>query len=139
MRIFTIGYGGRTAEELLDPLRRNAVRVVVDVRLRPDRASMGIWTKAKKPDRGIEKMLHDAGTGYRSLPELGNLFLEYPDWRRRYEQLLEKAGDLLVQELQGVPEPFCLLCAERKVSDCHRLQIAEYLMRTRGAEVTHLE
>lgn len=67
MEIFTIGYGGRSREEFLDILQKNGVRTVVDVRLRPDRASIGIWVKVKTADKGIEKTLFDAGIEYRSL------------------------------------------------------------------------
>lgn len=136
--IFTIGYGGRSQAEFIEMLRKSKVRLVVDVRLRPDRASMGIWVKAKTADRGIEKLLHEAGIEYRSLPELGNLFMNFPDWQERYQQLLEKAGELIIDRLINLPEPYCLLCAEKSPSDCHRRYIAEYLARTRGYEVIHL-
>jgi uncharacterized protein (DUF488 family) len=139
MTLFTIGYGGRTKDELLKLLRDHGVRTVVDVRLRPDRASMGVWTKAKTPDKGIEQALADAGIGYRSLVELGNVFLEFEDWRERYRRLLESAGDLLVGRLTGFAEPLCLLCAEKRATDCHRQQIAEHLARTIGVDVQHLE
>lgn len=77
--------------------------------------------------------------GYRSLVELGNLFLELPDWPERYEQLLVASGDLLTQRLAGIPEPICLLCAEKRVAECHRQQVANFLATHRGAEVCHLE
>ena len=82
MKFFTIGYGGRNPEEFLDLLKQNNVRTLVDVRLRPDRASMGIWAKAKTPDKGIEKVLGDAGIGYCSFVELGNIFIGLPIWQR---------------------------------------------------------
>lgn len=139
MKLFTLGYGGRTKEEFLNLLHENGVRTLVDVRLRPDRASMGIWVKAKSADKGIEKMLTDAGIGYQSLVELGNVFLDFVDWAERYEQLLEQSGELLVGRLFGLPEPICLLCAEKRVLDCHRRQIADYMRRRHGAQVKHLE
>jgi uncharacterized protein (DUF488 family) len=140
MKIFTIGYGGRGKEDFLALLKANGVQTIVDVRLRPDRASMGIWVKAKTPDKGIEKWLNEAGIGYRSLIELGNVFREYPDdWRPRYQELLNSSGGLLTAGLTGIPEPICLLCAEKRVAECHRQQVAEYLARCQGAEIHHLE
>jgi hypothetical protein len=100
---------------------------------------MGVWVRAKSADKGIEKVLSGAGIGYVSLPELGNLFLGFEDWPERYRQLLDRAGELLVGRLAGIPEPYCLLCAEKRVAECHRRHIAEYLTRTQGAEVRHLE
>lgn len=139
MKIYTIGYGGRSREEFTGLLQENGIRTVVDVRLRPDRASMGIWVKAKTADKGIEKMLAEAGIGYRSLIELGNIFLEFDDWQNLYSELLESSGELLTLRLQDLPEPVCLLCAEKSSLQCHRRQIAEYLEKNRRAEIRHLE
>jgi len=50
--------------------------------------------------------------------------------------------DLVVnQHLLMIPQhiegPLCLLCAEKKVADCHRLQIAEHLEK-KGWEIEHI-
>ena len=138
MKLFTIGYGGRTPDDLIHKLTAAGVRTIADVRLRPDRASMGVYVKAKTPDKGIERLFASAGIAYRSLPELGNVFMEFEDWRKRYAALLQCAGQLLIGRLEILEPPVCLLCAERRVADCHRLQIAQ-LLAARGAVVEHLE
>lgn len=139
MTIFTIGYGGRTMDEFLSLLNANKIKRVVDIRLRPDRASMGIWIKAKTKEKGIEKWLNDAGIEYQSLIELGNVFLDFPDWKKRYRELLSTSGKLLTERLFDVPTPFCLLCAEKKACDCHRLEVGKYLKDNFGADIVHLE
>lgn len=139
MEIFTIGYGGRAKDEFLDLLLRNHIRTVIDVRLRPDRAAMGIYVKAKDATKGIEKVLSDAGIGYRSIVELGNVFMELDDWHERYLRLLESSGALLTERLPTTPgERVCLLCAEKQPGECHRRDIADYLAARRGATVQHL-
>lgn len=95
--------------------------------------------KAGTPDKGIERWLGDSGIGYRSLIELGNLFLDFDDWRERYRRLLEGAGELLTERLRGVNGPVCLLCAEKRPEECHRTLVAEYLARRDGTEVEHIE
>jgi uncharacterized protein (DUF488 family) len=138
MKLFTIGYGGAAPQAFTECLTKAGVQTVVDVRLRPDRASMGSYVKAKTPDKGIEHLLSGVGIEYRSLPELGNVFLDYEDWRERYTELLARAGDLLVSRLTKIPGDICLLCAERRPEDCHRTLIAEHLASGGGIQVQHL-
>jgi len=135
----TIGYGGRRPEEFLELLVGHGVRAVADVRIRPDRASMGAYARAKSPDKGIEKLLGDRGIEYHAILELGNLFRDMEDWRATYRAVFERAGDLLVGRLDGLPRPFCLMCAEKRVAECHRLVIADFLFANRGWSVHHIE
>ena len=136
-RLFTVGYGGRKPAELTALLRSHGVITVVDVRLRPDRAALGAYAKARMPDKGIEKLMRDAGLGYVSLVELGNLFVDLDDWQRRYADLLKAAGPFLIERLLGLPTPCCLLCCEKDPAQCHRRLIAEYLAR-KGWTVEHI-
>lgn len=138
MIVYTIGYGGRSKDEFLSLLQSRGVKTIVDIRLRPDKASMGIWVKAKTADKGIEAWLAEAGIGYRSLVELGNIFLGWPDWPQRYRELLETAGELLTRRLTEIPGPICLMCAEKRVDECHRKQVADFLELHSGATIDHL-
>ena len=138
MKFYTVGYGGRSPQEFVSLLKQKGIKTVVDVRLRPDRAAMGIYVKAKTEDKGIQRLLADSNIGYFSALELGNIFMDCEDWRNRYRQLLEKAGDLLIERLEGITAPFCLMCAEKLVTECHREEIANFLVR-KGWEVEHIE
>jgi uncharacterized protein (DUF488 family) len=136
---FTIGYGGRTPAEFGAVLAGHGVRTLVDVRLRPDKAAMGSYARARDADKGIAGLLARSGVGYVSLPELGNLFLDYDDWPERYGKFIDAAGPLLFDRLDGIPGPICLMCAEKRVCECHRRHIAAYLERTAGWQFTHIE
>jgi uncharacterized protein (DUF488 family) len=139
MKFYTIGYGGRVPAEFASLLVAHGVRSIADVRIHPDRASMGAYVKARSADKGIEKLLADRGIAYRSILELGNLFRDLEDWRPSYRALFERAGDLLTERLGDLPEPFCLLCAEKRAQECHRLVIADFLVATQGWNVEHIE
>jgi uncharacterized protein (DUF488 family) len=137
MKFFTIGYGGRSPDQFLRMLKRHNIEVVADVRLRPHRASMGSYILSKSADRGIQHLLSKEGIQYHSLVELGNPFLQFPDWKDRYRQLLASFGELLTERLLKIPGRCCLLCSEREPENCHRSLIAEFLVQ-RGYDVEHL-
>lgn len=138
MKVYTIGYGGRRPDEFLELLTAKSVRAVVDVRLRPDRSAMGIYARSKDPGKGVEHLLAGAGIQYFSFVEMGNLFLDLPDWAERYRRMLDLAGDLLTERLGQVPEPLCLLCAEKKAAECHRKLVGDFLA-AKGYQVEHIE
>jgi uncharacterized protein (DUF488 family) len=143
--LFTIGYGGRAPAVFVSLLHGAGVRTVVDVRARPDRASMGAYVRARLSDKGIEALLRAVGIGYVSMPELGNPFMDdafADDWQRRYAELLAAAGPLLMVRLlalatAGTGAPLCLLCAEQDPARCHRTQVAAVL-EAQGMRVQHL-
>ena len=137
-KLYTLGYGGRHPKDLIALLKDNGIRAVADVRLRPDKASMGSYVKAKSAEKGIQALLSSDLIEYFSLVELGNVFADREDWAQRYAELLARAGDLLTERLVHLPQPFCLLCAEKRVHECHRKQIADYLAK-QGWAVEHLE
>lgn len=136
-RVYTVGYGGRPPGEFVALLQAHGIETLVDVRVRPDRASLGAYVKARSPEKGIQALLAGAQIAYVSLTELGNVFRDCADWRERYWRLWDQAGDLLAERLWQVPRPFCLMCAERDVAVCHRQRIADYLVR-KGYLVEHL-
>ena len=109
MKYCTVGYGGRGKQEFLDLLRSKGIRSVVDVRLRPDRASLGYAALAKDPEKGIQGVLAAAGFEYLSLVELGNLFMDCEDWKARYARLAAAQGPFLLERLLGsaLPAPIC--------------------------------
>ncbi len=137
MKLYTTGYGGLEPARFLSLLASRGIRAVADVRLRPDRASMGAYTMAKSPEKGLQALLNQAGIPYSWFPELGNIFLGLPDWKSRYAKLLEQSGELLTERLKTLTVPFGLLCAEKLPDECHRRPIAEYLVGL-GHEVEHL-
>ena len=140
MKLYTIGYGGRAPQDFLALLQSHGIRTVVDVRLRPERSSMGCYAKARTPDKGIEHLLASAGVRYVWLQELGNVFMGMDGWAERYRRLIGQAGDQLVERLLQLPDPqpLCLMCAEKRVEACHRKVIADWLV-AHGHQVEHIE
>jgi len=136
--VYTIRYGGRPPAEFKALLTRHGVRVVVDVRIEPDQASMGAYKLAKTPERGIQATLADVGIKYVSLRELGNPFRRDKKWPAKFAALLDTNKKQWLALLAEIPTPFCLLCAEKRVAECHRKAIAD-LLATAGPTVEHIE
>lgn len=137
---FTVGYGGRPPAAFARLLTGAGVRTVVDVRLHPYKASMGSYALAADPAKGIAGLLGRSGIGYVSLPELGNPFVYTADWPGLYPVYLERVGELLFRRLpDDLLGPLALLCAEKRVADCHRRHVAGWLTAHRGWTFTHIQ
>jgi uncharacterized protein (DUF488 family) len=135
-KLFTIGYGGRSPEEFLKCLVSHGVQAVVDVRLSP-RGYLGAFTRGQSDGRGIQALLGRGGINYFWWEELGNPFRNTADWRSRYQMHLDSQWDALRGLLEAVPQPYCLLCAEKLAPNCHRSDIAERLAPL-FSEIEHL-
>ena len=125
--LFTVGYEGRTVEDLVSVLDIHRVAVLVDVR------ENAISRKAGFGKRSLQTALEEAGIEYRHEPLLGNP----RDNRQPFRQGLAKARERYAKHLtNGSREAFdsiidvamkqrvALLCFERDESDCHRSCIA---------------
>ena len=121
---WTIGYEGRSVEEVLDALAAAKVEVLVDVRERPQSRKPGF------SGRALAASLGKRGIAYLHLKELGTP----PEVRRAYKadgdferlkrgytahlkgqgKALARAGEVLGQR------PAALFCFERDAQACHR-------------------
>lgn len=131
--LVSVGYEGRSIDELVDRLQAENVQVLVDVRLTPLSRKPGL-SKTK-----LAAALRTAGIEYVHHRALGNpkdnrdgFRAGAPESRVRFLEVLgtEAATDAIehVVELMdgGV---VALLCFERDHSTCHRNLVAEQLQR----------
>ncbi|MDQ6775697.1 MAG: DUF488 domain-containing protein [Actinomycetota bacterium] len=155
--IATVGVYGSTLERFLHALDEADVRTLIDVRQR--RAVRGpeyAWANSQR----LQRVLAEAGLGYRHLPELAPTtelrHLQYaiddaagvgkrsrkelaPEYVERYrEEILERAD--LEELLDALPDDGlgALMCVERDPQACHRSLIAERVASEFGFEVINL-
>lgn len=133
MRLYTIGFTKKTAEEFFGLLREAGAWCVVDVRLNP-RNQLTSFTNQRHLPYLLQELLN---CGYVHLPLLApakEIITDYrqdKDWQRyerRYKRQLEQSN--AIQHLdQSVftDSPACLLCSEEVPDKCHRRLAAEYL------------
>jgi uncharacterized protein (DUF488 family) len=144
MKIFTIGFTRKSAEQFFGKLQRPGLDRLVDVRLNNVSQLAGF---AKKDDlRYFLKTI--CGIEYIHLPELAptqEMLDEYrkekgswEDYERRFRALIESRR---IEETvpREVLDGGCLLCSEDRPDRCHRRLVAEYLRaKWDGVEIEHL-
>ena len=144
MKLCTIGFTKKTAEEFFSKLHTAGVRRIVDVRLN-NTAQLAGFSKRDDLKFFTKEIL---GAEYVHLPMLAptqEMLDEYRKEKRGWE-VYEKRFLELMREREiekrldpGVVDGGCLLCSEDKPHQCHRRLVAEYLKeKWGGLDIEHL-
>jgi uncharacterized protein (DUF488 family) len=137
-RIVSIGYEGRTSDEVAQVLKAHGVITLVDVRLTPISRKPGL-SKTR-----LRSTLENEGIRYAHLRHLGNpkdnragfSSHDVSDAVARFRSLLMRPEAQLELEELGrlsVQGPIAILCYEREHTRCHRQVVIEQL-RTYGRD-----
>jgi uncharacterized protein (DUF488 family) len=144
MKLFTIGFTEKSAEEFFKLLQMAGVRRVVDVRLNNTSQIAG-FAKAQN----LKYFLHAiGGIDYVHIPDFAPTQDILDDFKKRkgsWDEYKRKFGDLMAKRriadtaADTLRENDCLLCSEHNPQHCHRRLVAEYLQEQIGnIEVVHL-
>jgi uncharacterized protein (DUF488 family) len=144
--LLTIGYEKRTIEEYVKLLRKEKVKVLIDVR-------EVAWShKPGFSKKSLEAAMTDAGIEYQHMPSVGcpkRLRGENASTEKildRYGKYLDKEPER-VREFDRVVAGFtadkkrvCITCFERHPDDCHRSVLAKRWQKLgRGRDVEHID
>lgn len=144
MKIHTIGFTGKGAEQFFGLLQRSGAKRIVDVRLNNVSQLAGF---AKKKD--LAYFAHAiCNMDYVHVPDLAptkEMLDEYKknggDWAAYEERFIELMKSRRVESTvpRALLDDGCLLCSEHQPHQCHRRLVAEYLSSHWGpVEVRHL-
>jgi uncharacterized protein (DUF488 family) len=144
MKLCTIGFTGKTAEDFFSRLRGGKVKRVLDVRLNNVSQLAGF---SKRDDlKFFTKEI--AGAEYLHLPLLAptkGMLDEYRKRKRGWDNYEKSFRELMAErEIDKKLDPQlidggCLLCSEDKPHHCHRRIVAEYLKeKWSDVEIIHL-
>ena len=142
MRVWTIGHGTRSADELLETLREVGVRTLVDVRRFPGsrrNPQFNRDTLAAELERAAIDYVHapDLGGRRSGVPgEDGFGCLRVPAFRSYAAWMSSDEWQHAIVDALGRETP-CFMCAETLPWRCHRRLIADLLV-ARGVDVVHL-
>lgn len=144
IRLFTIGFGRKSAEKFFSLLEKAQVREVLDIRLHNTSQLAGF---AKRDDlRYFLKRI--ANIGYTHLPLLApteallkgwqHKQLDWSDYKDTFQQILSERA--VLRQLQSADlDRACLLCSEPDPEHCHRRLVAEHLQTAwKQVKVHHL-
>lgn len=144
MKLFTIGFTKKSAEDFFSRLQRAGVRRVVDIRLN-NTSQLAGFAKADDLQYFLKAI---AGIDYVHVPELCptqeilDAFKKgkgpWDDYERDFNRLIEKRR---ISETvpRALLDGACLLCSEDPPERCHRRLVAEHLReRWRDVEIVHL-
>jgi uncharacterized protein (DUF488 family) len=144
MKIFTIGFTKKTAEEFFEKLITNGIDKVIDIRLN-NKSQLAGFAKSNDLQYFLEKL---GNINYIHKPEFApteDLLKKYrdkkiswPDYQEKYIELL--AGRNVVSKIDiNDFDNSVLLCSEEKPDKCHRRLFAEYLSNNfNNIEIIHL-
>lgn len=146
MRIFTIGFTKKSAQEFFSLLENNGVKSVVDVRLNNSSQLAG-FSKGRDLSYLLNKII---GINYIHSIELAptreildaykKKQFNWFEYEKRFFALLEQRRPQIAAEIDRLDQA-CLLCSEDVPHQCHRRLVAEYIQRVNpgvNIEIIHL-
>lgn len=144
MKLFTIGFTKKTAEQFFTRLQKAGVKRIVDVRLNNTSQLAGF---AKAGDL-MYFLRAIGGIEYFHVPELAptqevlDAFKKdkgsWADYERMFAALMDQR--CIAEAAEGmVRDGDCLLCSEDTPEHCHRRLVAEHIQKhVENVEVIHL-
>ncbi len=145
MKIFTIGFTKKSAEQFFSRLQAAGVRRLVDVRLN-NVSQLAGFTKKEDLKYFTKAICHIDYVHLPALAPTAEILDPYKkikngNWPLYERQFLDLMKSRRIEETIGreVLEDGCLLCSEERPHHCHRRLVAEYLQREwSDVEIEHI-
>lgn len=146
MKLFTIGFAKKTAEEFFTLLIESKVKIIIDIR-RNNKSQLAGFTKENDLKFFLKKI---ANIKYIYLSEFAPdeiLLKNYRSKKLNWVQFKEKYLDQIKKYENwenfnsDILQDGCLLCSESSPSKCHRSLLAEFLLnkfRDKSIQIIHL-
>jgi uncharacterized protein (DUF488 family) len=144
VRLFTIGFTGKSAEQFFARLQGAGVRLLIDTRLN-NVSQLAGFTKRKDLEFFLKAIAGIAYVHDTELAPTGEILDAYKKKRMSWDEYEKRFNDLIEGRAikdHHKPEDFdraCLLCSEPTPERCHRRLVGEYLKRAwPQLEIHHL-
>lgn len=136
-RIYTIGFTKKSAQDFFTLLKKNDVRMLLDIRLN-NSSQLAAFAKGSDLKYFIQVIcgadyIHDTMLAPTEdiLKGYKEKRINWEEYERLFNNLLEQRNikQHLDRKYPGSFDDVCLLCTEDKPAQCHRRLVAEYIQR----------
>lgn len=145
VKLYTIGFTGKSAEEFFTLLQKAKVRKVIDTRIHNVSQLAGF---AKSGDleyflRAVAGIEYEHNLDFAPTKELLSEYrekkLSWEQYEKKYLALLHKRNVARYAPQAVYLNASCFLCSEHEPDHCHRRLLAEYLHHVNTSiEINHL-
>ncbi len=141
MKLYTIGFNGKSAREFFTILKHAGVRKIIDVRLYPSTQNSG-FAKAQDLAFFLSVLCHIDYEHRKEFAPTAKLLKDYKEglfgwdeYVEQYQNICQAHRFMLTSDMDGC----CFLCAEPTPEQCHRRLLVEYLAKqSDDVEIVHL-
>lgn len=137
IKIFTVGYSKKTAEDFFQLLIQANIRLLIDVRLH-NQSQLAGFTKKNDLPYFLQKI---CSCSYEHIPQwaptkdiLDDYKKKHITWQEYTERFLALIAEREIERESQLLDldHACLLCSESKSEKCHRRLVAKYLQEKLG-------
>ena len=149
MKLFTLGFTKKSAEQFFELLKRNDIHTLIDIRLN-NISQLAGFTKGMDLKYFLKELCNieyihkiELAPTKVILDDYKNKKISWNEYEERFNHLLEQrniTGSLSNYFSQNLG-PLCLLCSEPTPDKCHRRLVAEYIknkLPDSDIEIIHL-
>jgi len=144
IKLFTIGFTEKSAEQFFDLLINAGVKKIIDTRIN-NVSQLAGYAKGRDLEYFAKKIGHleyehriDYAPTKALLKRYRGKLITWPEYKVEYTRLLDERNILTNTDFQSLHNA-CLLCSEHMPEQCHRKILAEYLRNhNRKIKIIHL-
>ncbi len=149
MKLFTIGFTKKTAQDFFTLLKKNSIRKLIDIRLN-NASQLAGFTKGNDLKYFLKEIcdieyIHDTELSPTKeiLDDYKNNKISWYQYEIFFKSLLEerKINSMLKTKYNNQLDKICLLCSEVTADKCHRRLVAEHIKNNNpnlNIEIIHL-
>lgn len=147
LKIYTIGFTKKNAEEFFELLSKNNVKKLLDIRLN-NASQLSGFSKGNDLKyflKVILKVTYIHDTRFAPTKELLDDYkkskITWQDYEIKFNEIINERNlkDIIFKEYKEKIDGICLLCSEDKATCCHRRLVAEFIKELiPDIEIVHL-